>query len=392
MSIEILGVLFYKDSSEDGKKDGSAPLELDAIHKLARLFEDNDYDRVLILQNSFAADSFPIASYVAAITKRLAFMIAHRPGFVAPTMAARMFAALDHLSQGRAGIHIITGANDVELQCDGDFLDKGGRYRRSREFVDVLRRIWSATDPVTFAGEYYRFNRALSELRPYNGSIPVYWGGASPLALEYGGEAADVFAMSAVQPLADMRAFADTIRASAAKAGRSIRLQASVKMIVGDTEEAAWKRADEVLENIYATAERQRLMRESGKTAAMPGMRVDDSLRTSKGGSGSDRHAILAQGADVIDKCLWTGAMKASQSFSTTRVPPLLVGTPEQIVDSIGDYYAMGISGFLLTGFDAMEDIPVFGREVIPLIRRMAEEREQPPHEVPNPSSQHHPA
>jgi alkanesulfonate monooxygenase len=375
MDIELLGVLFYKDSSEDGQQAGGAPLELETIGKLARLFEENDYDRVLILQNSFAADPLPIASYVAAITKRLAFMVAHRPGFIAPTMAARLFATLDHLSQGRAGVHIITAANDIETQCDGDFLTKDERYRRSREYVEVLRLIWGATDPVTFEGDFYRFNRALSELRPYNGSIPIYWGGASPLALEFGGQSADVHAMSGLQPLAQMRTFADSIKASAAKAGRPIKLQASVKMIIGDTEEAAWKKAQDVLDNVQATAERQEALRKSGKTASVPGMRIDDALTTSKGGSGVNRLTLLADGSDVVDKRLWTGAMKASQTFATPMIPPVLVGTPEQVVDAIGDYYDLGITGFLMTGFDALRDIPLFGAEINPLLRKMARTR-----------------
>jgi alkanesulfonate monooxygenase len=375
MDIELLGVLFYKDSSEDGQQAGGAPLELETIGKLARLFEENDYDRVLILQNSFAADPLPIASYVAAITKRLAFMVAHRPGFIAPTMAARLFATLDHLSQGRAGVHIITAANDIETQCDGDFLTKDERYRRSREYVEVLRLIWGATDPVTFEGDFYKFNRALSELRPYNGSIPIYWGGASPLALEFGGQSADVHAMSGLQPLAQMRTFADSIKASAAKAGRPIKLQASVKMIIGDTEEAAWKKAQDVLDNVQATAERQEALRKSGKTASVPGMRIDDALTTSKGGSGVNRLTLLADGSDVVDKRLWTGAMKASQTFATPMIPPVLVGTPEQVVDAIGDYYDLGITGFLMTGFDALRDIPLFGQEINPLLRKMARSR-----------------
>jgi len=375
MDIELLGVLFYKDSSEDGQQAVGAPLELETIGKLAQLFEANDYDRVLILQNSFAADPLPIASYVAAITKRLAFMVAHRPGFIAPTMAARLFATLDHLSQGRAGVHIITAANDIETQCDGDFLTKDERYRRSREYVEVLRLVWAATDPVTFEGNFYKFNRALSELRPYNGSIPIYWGGASPLALEFGGQSADIYAMSGLQPLEQMRTFADSIKASAAKAGRPIKLQASVKMIIGDTEEAAWKKAQDVLDNVQATAERQQALREAGKTASVPGMRIDDTLTTSKGGSGLNRLANLADGSDVVDKRLWMGAMKASQSFATPMIPPVLVGTPEQVADAVGDYYDLGITGFLMTGFDALRDIPLFGAELNPLLRRMARTR-----------------
>jgi alkanesulfonate monooxygenase len=377
MSLEILGLLFHKDSSESTQLGGGAPLELETIGKMARLYEENDYDRVLILQNSFAADPIPIACYVAAITKRLAFMVAHRPGFIAPTMAARMFATLDHLSQGRAGVHIITGANDIEIQCDGDFLTKEMRYRRSREYVEVMKRIWNATDPVTFDGEFYKFNRALSELRPYHETIPVYWGGSSPDSLEFAGQVADVYAMSALQPLALMREFAESVQASAARAGRKLRLQCSVKMIVGDTEEAAWKQAAEVLEEVRETAAKQQAMRDSGKTAMVPGMRVDDALTTGKGGHGIARQEKLIAGEDdIVDKRLWIGATKASASFATNKIAPTLVGTPEQIVETLADYYDLGITGYLTSGFNMVGDIPLFGKEVIPLMRKMAESRQ----------------
>ncbi|MET0364855.1 MAG: LLM class flavin-dependent oxidoreductase [Sphingobium sp.] len=374
MSIEILGVLFHKNVSEISPGGGS-PFELETVGALARAFDENDFDRVLILQNSFAADPLPIATYAAAITRRLSFMIAHRPGFVAPTMAARMFATLDHLSQGRAGVHIITASNDVETRCDGDYLTKEERYRRSREYVEVMRRMWNATEPVDFKGDFYRFDRALGELRPYDGSIPIYWGGASPSALKFAGECADVYAMGGLQPVAEMREFARRVQDAAAKAGRRLKLQASVRLIMGDTEEAAWKQAEGIVESLRAIAEEQRLARESGKTVTRPGMRIDDTLATGKDGEGVANIRAFVAGRDLLDKRLWTGATKATATFSTPMIPPVLVGTPEQIADALGDYYDMGITGFMLRGFDLLGDIPVMGRELNPLLRRMAEER-----------------
>ncbi len=374
MTIEILGVLFHKNASEISPA-GGAPFDQEMVGQLARAYDENDFDRVLILQNSFAADPLPIASYAAALTSRLSFMIAHRPGFVAPTMAARMFATLDHLSKGRAGVHIITAANDTETRCDGDFLTKEERYRRSREYVEVMRRMWTARDPVDFTGDFYRFERALGELAPVNGAIPVYWGGSSPISLEFAGQCADVYAMGGLQPLSDMRAFAGRIQAAAAKAGRQLRLQASVRIIMADTEEAAWKQADDIVEGLRAIAEEQRLARESGKTATRPGMRIDDSLSTGKGGEGVAKIREFVAGRDLLDKRLWTGATKATQTFSSPMIPPVLVGTPEQIADALGDYYDIGISGFLMRGFDLLGDIPVMGRELNPLLRKLGETR-----------------
>lgn len=374
MTVEILGVLFHKNVSEISPS-GGAPFELETVAQLARAYDENDFDRVLILQNSFAADPLPIACYAAAQTRRLAFMIAHRPGFIAPTMAARMFATLDHLSQGRAGIHIITASNDSETRCDGDFLTKEQRYHRSREYVEIMRRMWGTREPVDFTGDFYRFERALGELAPFGEGIPVYWGGSSPISLEFAGQCADVYAMGGLQPLADMRAFAGRVQAAAAKAGRRLRLQASVRIIMGDTEEAAWRHADEIVEGLRAIAEEQRLARESGKTATRPGMRIDDELATGRGGEGVARVREFTAGRDLLDKRLWTGATKATQTFSTPMIPPVLVGTAEQIADALGDYYDLGISGFLMRGFDLLGDIPMMGRDLIPLLRKMGESR-----------------
>ena len=163
MALEILGVLLHRNASEITPHQAGAPaFDIEMIGLMARAFDEAGFDRVLILQNSFAPDPFAIAAHVSAITRKLAFMVAHRPGFIAPTMAARMFATLDQLSGGRAGVHIITGANDVELQCDGDFHTKQERYRRSAEYVSVMRAIWGANQPVDHAVDWYRLNRAMS--------------------------------------------------------------------------------------------------------------------------------------------------------------------------------------------------------------------------------------
>ncbi|MBB5686402.1 LLM class flavin-dependent oxidoreductase [Sphingobium boeckii] len=375
MSIEILGVLVHRNVSEISAAEGPV-FDREMVGELARRFDDNDFDRVLILQNSFAPDPFAIATYAAAITNKLAFMVAHRPGFIAPTMAARMFATLDHLSQGRAGVHIISAANDVETQCDGDFLTKEERYRRSREYVEVLRTMWGATEPVDFDGDFYKFNKSLAELRPVQeSSIPIYWGGTSPIAIEKAGECADVYAIGGLQPLEKMRATVAELKASAAKAGRTMRLQTSARVIIGETEEEAWRTADHVLHRLHEMAIEQQELQKKGETASRPGLRLDPAMSTTRGGANRSQFSEIAAGRDLLDKRLWTGTTKASLDFATPTLPPALVGTAEQVADAMMDYYDMGITGFLMRGFDLLGDIELHGRELIPRLRRLAAER-----------------
>lgn len=376
MSLEILGVLLHRNASEISRGGGPA-FDVDMIEKMARAFDENDFDRVLILQNSFAPDPFAIANYAAAVTEKLAFMVAHRPGFIAPTMAARMFATLDNLSGGRAGVHVITGANDTELECDGDFHTKEERYHRSAEYVEIMRKVWSSGTPVDHNGTYYRFNNALSELKPVGGSaIPVYWGGSSPLALEKGAEVADVYAIGGLKPLDQMAGTVAQIRDAWARTGRPVRIQTSVRVIVGETEDAAWKAAADVVEALRETALEQQRKIAGSDEALSTGMRLDPKLATTKGGSGREELEAIAGGKDLLDKRLWTGITKASVSFSTPMLPPALVGTAEQVADAMMDYYAMGITGFLMRGFDLYGDIALHGRDLIPTLRRLAAEHD----------------
>ena len=377
MALEILGVLLHRNASEITPADGGPSFDMQMIGQMARAFDDNGFDRVLILQNSFAPDPFAIAAHVSAITQRLAFMVAHRPGFIAPTMAARMFATLDHLSHGRAGVHVITGANDHELQCDGDFHTKEERYRRSAEYVQVMRAIWESDKPVDHAGDWYRFNSALSELKPVHGAIPVYWGGSSPLALEMGAQVADVYAIGGLKPLAQMRGTVSQIQQAWAQAGRSVRLQTSVRVILGDTEEQAWAAARDVVEALREKGLEQKRQIAGAGEAVSTAMRLDPKLSTTKGGSGRDELEAIAAGAELVDKRLWNGITRASVEFSTPMLPPALVGTADQVADAMMDYYRMGITGFLIRGFDLYGDIALHGRELIPALRQMAAQHDR---------------
>ena len=121
---------------------------------------------MLVGYTSTSAEGFAVTGYAAAHTERLGYLIAHRPGFVAPTLAARKAATLDHVTGGRIALHIITGGSDAEQQRDGDFLDHDARYRRTDEYLEIVRRTWTSEKPFDFEGEFYRVRGAFSEVKP----------------------------------------------------------------------------------------------------------------------------------------------------------------------------------------------------------------------------------
>src|SRR5262249_7261342 len=83
---------------------------------VARAHEASGFDLVLVGYSSSSAEGFLVALHAAARTERLGYLIAHRPGFVAPTLMARKVATFDHLSGGRLALHIITGKTDDEQE------------------------------------------------------------------------------------------------------------------------------------------------------------------------------------------------------------------------------------------------------------------------------------
>lgn len=348
MPCEIIGLHFFADSSELHPLKGVYdPLFL---RDYAIAHEEAGFDRILIGQTATWPDGLATAAHAAAVTSRLKFMVAHRPGFVDPVMAANMFATLDQLSQGRASVHLITGASDIETQADGDYLTKDERYRRSREYADILRMAWANETPFDFDGDWYRIKQARSALRPFQENIPVFWGGASNLAIELGSEIADIYAIGPAA-LADTDALIRHFKAAAAKAGRSPNISMSMRVIVGETEEEAWDKAQSVLQAVTSFQSDGKQIGRAKSDVVLDGV----------------THSLLADPADCLDERLWTGITKATQGRLHATA---LVGTADQVSDALMQYYAIGVDHFLLNGFDTIHDVRLFGKELIPLIRR----------------------
>jgi alkanesulfonate monooxygenase len=352
MSIQVLGLFSHRNSAEH-RPQPMSKFELPFLGELAKAYDRNGYDRMLIANAATWPDSIPFAAYIAGLTERVGFMIAHRPGFVQPTMAARMLATIDQLSQGRTAVHIITGANDKEMEADGDFLTKAVRYDRSAEYVDVMRKVWTSDQPFDHQGQFYKFNRAFSATKPYRaGSLPVFWGGSSPESVQHAGRCADVYA-TGIETLDKTRELIDSVRASGRQHGRTLEYLLSARLIIADTEEAAWQKARYILDGVMENIE------QLNQHAINP--------RT------HERFGDLVNREDCLDTRLWIGITKATNG---TRAVTSLVGTPEQVVNELMRYYDIGIRHFLISGFDFVNDPDELGRDVIPRLRAKAAERE----------------
>lgn len=137
------------------------------LRDFARAHEAAGFDYALVGYYASSAEGFNVASFAACHTTRLRYLVAHRPGVVSPTIAARAAATVDQLSGGRLAVHIIVGNSDADQQREGDFSPKQERYLRAAEYLDVVRKVWTLTAPFDYDGRFYRFRDVYSEARPF---------------------------------------------------------------------------------------------------------------------------------------------------------------------------------------------------------------------------------
>lgn len=351
--VEILGMVGTKEASETFGSFDSPAVDPDYLTRFARAHEDAGFDRVLIGYHGTAPDGFAVASHVLYHTTALKVLIAHRPGFVAPTLVARKLATLDQLTGGgRVAIHHISGGDELDQKRDGDHVDHDARYRRTAEFMALLRRTWESETPFDHAGEFYRTEGSFSSVRPATpAGIPLYFGGASPASVDVGAAHADVYMLWG-EPLADTAARVERIRAAATRHGRTIRFSLSVRPIVADTEDEAW-----------ALAERIR-----ADTAARVHGRGDGLIRGFAQSTSVGSQRLIDQGArqEVHDERLWYGVTNlVGPSGNSTA----LVGTADQVADALLRYRDIGVGAFLIRGFDPLNDVRLWGERLVPLLR-----------------------
>ena len=165
MSVEFIGMIQSQKQSEIHPASGPV-VDPDYVRDFARAHETAGFDRILVPHHSTGPSATLTIAFAAAATERIHFMLAHRPGFTAPTLAARQIATLDQFSRGRLAVHFISGGSDSEQQRDGDF-DHDARYARTDEYLGILRRIWTEAQPFDHDGAHYRFKQGFSEVKPF---------------------------------------------------------------------------------------------------------------------------------------------------------------------------------------------------------------------------------
>ena len=343
----------------DGARAGTAraerPPDFDYLREVAQTAEDLGYYSMLIptrFANGLFAEGAPLAetwttaTALAAVTKRIRFLIAVRPGFVALGLFAQMAAALHQISKGRIDINIVPGGIGNDFERVGEYTDQSTRYERAEEFIAACRKLWTQNGPVEFKGDFYNLKDAYCSPIPEGTPPRFYLGGASPRANALSGRQADVH-LNWIESLDDSRARFDAVREEFKSAGRTPSLGIRTHLVVRDKEDDAWNAANELIVHADPLVKAQRRSAVAGTSMVGVAAQVQEKLD----------HMVAPH--------LWNGLSEVRVNCGTA-----IVGTPEQVTDVLLTYWKLGVDEFILSGFPHVEECHRVAEDVLPLLKQ----------------------
>ena len=322
--------------------------DIEYLAQIARSAEQLGFEAVLTPTGSWCEDAWLTTAALSQVTDRLKFLVAFRPGFISPTLAAQQAQTFQRISGGRLLLNVVTGGDPIEQRRFGDFLAHDERYARTAEFLQVLRGASSGT-PFDFTGDHYRVEGATAALSEW-GLPPLFFGGASPAAEDVAAEHVDVYLAWGETP-PQIKTRLDRMREKAAAAGRELRFGIRLHVLGRDTSKQAWDEAQRMVDDL----DPDRIAEVQKQLAAM------DSV-------GQRRMQTLHSGSRAeleIYPNLWAGYGLVRGGAGTA-----VVGSHEEVAERLEEYHALGIDHAILSGQPHLEEAYWFGEGAGRLLRQ----------------------
>ena len=318
----------------DGAEEGVGSYEY--VKETALLADGLGFDTLLLAEHFIhpngealdLVDAWTTAAALAALTNNIEIIAAVKPGLRAPGVSAKMATGIDHVSNGRFAINLVSAWWLPEYEMLGaPVLDHDVRYARSEEYIDIMKGLWTQQG-FSYAGEFYQVNEAtISPACVQQPHIPVYIGGESETGRNLGARVADTFLING-RPLDEAEVILEDMRTRAAEHHRTLNYGMSAFVICRESEEAARE-------------EYQRLL--------------------------SLKHMDIKGGDDQVAMHKYLAENQTVGTNGGTLAG--LVGTPGQIAERMREYESIGIETFLLQFHPTLEELQRFGDEVMPLVR-----------------------
>jgi alkanesulfonate monooxygenase len=297
------------------------------LTELARRAENHGFTGLLVFYDHMILDPWAVTGVLLQQSAALVPLVALQPYALPPFTAAKIIGSLVSLYGRRVDLNIITGAAPEELDQIGDKLDHDKRYAQATEYVNLLRRLLSSEEPVTWNGDYYQFrDLQINAKLPEHLQPRIFVAGSSEASRHLAEQVGHVM-ITHPEPV-DL--FAANFLAARKDSDQAIGVR--VGLVARETDEEAWAAA--LKDHHVSRAARLRTL-----------------LKRESQSEWNRRMAQLASEADLYDGVYWTGL------YSTGRTAaPLLVGSYDKVGEYLGRYIALGVSKLLLTKVDTEDD------------------------------------
>ncbi len=323
------------------------PPSPELLHRVVAAAEAAGFTYLLIPVGQTCWEAFMTGAFVAAHSKFIKPLIAARPGFMNPVLAAKMIATFDRMSGGRIAINLIAGQADKEVLGEGVAYGKEDRYALMREETAIMKLLWTQSGGVDYDGRFHKLVGARAAPKPLQKPYPkFYLGGGSDLAADISAEHSDVHLFWGDLP----ETIAENIKDLNARAANYDRrgplcFGMRLQVICRETEAEAWAVAERLV----------------ARTSEADRAKLKDRVATSE--ANRRVQALAAAHGDRAGDHLWTGL---------TRVRPgagvAVVGDPAQVAHQFRQFIDAGCSSFCLSGYLHDEEAERFGRLVRPLL------------------------
>jgi FMNH2-dependent dimethyl sulfone monooxygenase len=280
-------------------------------------------------------------SVLSTRTQRLKLITAVHTGLWHPAMIAKQGATLDVFSKGRYAVNILSGWFKGEYQAFGvAWLEHDERYRQSEEFIQILKGLWTQ-ERFTFQGDFFRINDAWLVPRPVSKPHPeIFQGGNSKAARQMAGKYSNWYFMNG-NSVEKVKEQIDEVSAIARRHGRRVKFGLNGFVIQRETEAEALAQ----LEAIVNSADPKVVQAFSEQ--------------------------VKQAGASTTDKIgMWADSDPANLVQPNDGFKTKLIGTTETIVDRIRQYHEVGVDLILTAFLHYQDELPRFGRTVIPLVQK----------------------
>ena len=311
----------------------------DYVSRLAQRAEEIGYDLTLIAELNLndikgveapSLDAWSTTAALAAVTKKLELMVAVRPTFHNPALLAKQAANIDHISNGRLTLNVVSSWWADEATKYGIQFDQhDDRYARTSEWLDVINGCWNQQG-FSYQGKYYRVDDNVLSPKPVSKPRPtLYAGGESETAKNLITGKCDAYLMHGDPPEIVGKKIAD-MRTRREAAG----LPPMTYGVAG-----------------YA------IVRDSEAEVQKEIARITDVQQSARGYA---NYQQWITGSNLEQKI-----SLEDYSVSNRGLRSGLVGTPEQVSERLQAFAAVGVDLVLLQSSPQLEEMERFAAQVI---------------------------